>query len=107
MLVSLFNDDVLKDINLRPNDEEVIKDVSARERMVDENVKELLPSFKLYSLVKAHTKMAAHSPGESYLVEDKRRLSNEVVNVAKVLGVGLALIEAEKHDVEFLESKNS
>lgn len=74
--------------------------------MVDEDIRELLPSFRLYSLLKAHTKVAAHSPSESYLVEDKRRVSNEVFSVAKVLGVGLALIESDKRDVEFLESRN-
>ena len=106
ILVSIFNEDVLNDIDLRPRDEEVSNEVREREEMVDENIKELLSSFKLYSLIKAHTKIAAHSPSESYLVEDKRRVSNEVISVAKVLGVGLALIESDKHDVEFLESRN-
>ena len=106
MLVNLFDEDLLNNVDLRPSDNDVLNDVKTREEMVDDNIRELLPSFKLYSLLKAHTKVAAHSTDESYLVEDKRRLSNEVVNVAKVLGVGLALIESDKRDVEFLESRN-
>ncbi|WP_054842724.1 helix-turn-helix domain-containing protein [Vulcanisaeta distributa] len=106
ILINIFNEDILNDVNLRPRDEEVINEVREREEMVDEDIKELLPSFRLYSLLKAHTKVAAHSQSESYLVEDKRRVSNEVFNVAKVLGVGLALIESDKRDVEFLESRN-
>ncbi|WP_148678167.1 helix-turn-helix domain-containing protein [Vulcanisaeta distributa] len=106
ILIEIFSKDVLNDVNLRPRDEEVINEVREREDMVDEDIRELLPSFRLYSLMKAHTKVAAHSPSESYLVEDKRRVSNEVFSVAKVLGVGLALIESDKRDVEFLESRN-
>lgn len=106
ILINVFNEDVLSDVDLRPRDDEVIDEVREREEMVDEDIKELLSSFKLYSLLKAHTKVAAHSPDESYLVEDKRRVSNEVISVAKVLGVGLALIESDKRDVEFLESRN-
>jgi len=105
-LVELFGEDVLGEIDLRPNDEEILSDIKAREDAVDENVKNLLPSFKLYSLVKAHAKIAAHSISESYLVEDRDRVSNEVINVAKVLGVGLAVIEPSKREVEFLESRD-
>ncbi|WP_243674689.1 helix-turn-helix domain-containing protein [Vulcanisaeta distributa] len=106
MLVSIFNEDVLSDVDLRPREEEVINEVREREEMVDEGIRELLSSFRLYSLLKAHTKVAAHSSSESYLVEDRSRLSNEVISVAKVLGVGLAVIESDKRDVEFLESRS-
>ncbi|WP_243666100.1 hypothetical protein [Vulcanisaeta sp. JCM 16159] len=106
MLVSIFNEDVLSDVDLRPREEEVVNEVREREEMVDEGIKELLSSFRLYSLLKAHTKVAAHSSSESYLVEDRNRLSNEVISVAKVLGVGLAVIESDKRDVEFLESRS-
>lgn len=105
-LVELFGEDVLGEVDLRPNDEEILSDIKAREDAVDESVKNLLPSFKLYSLVKAHTKIAAHSTSESYLVEDRDRVNNEVINVAKVLGVGLAVIEPSKREVEFLESRD-
>ena len=106
ILIDVFSEDVLNDVDLRPRDEEVADEVRAREEMVDEEIRELLPSFRLYSLLRAHTRIAAHSQSESYLVEDKRRVSNEVINVARVLGVGLALIESDRHDVEFLESRN-
>ncbi len=106
ILTSVFGEDVLNSVDLRPRDEEVADDVRAREEMVDEDIKELFPSFRLYSLLRAHTKIAAHSPNESYLVEDRKRVSNEVINVARVLGVGLAIIGSDRHDVEFLESKN-
>jgi putative transcriptional regulator len=105
-LVELFGEDVLGEVDLRPNDEEILSDIKAREDAVDESVKNLLPSFKLYSLVKAHAKIAAHSISESYLVEDRDRVNNEVINVAKVLGVGLAVIEPSKREVEFLESRD-
>lgn len=105
-LVELFGEDVLGEVDLRPNDEELLSDIKAREDAVDESVKNLLPSFKLYSLVKAHAKIAAHSISESYLVEDRDRVNNEVINVAKVLGVGLAVIEPSKREVEFLESRD-
>ena len=105
-LVELFGEDVLGEVDLRPNDEELLSDIKAREDTVDESVKNLLPSFKLYSLVKAHAKIAAHSTSESYLVEDRDRVNNEVINVAKVLGVGLAVIEPSKREVEFLESRD-
>jgi len=105
-LVELFGEDVLGEVDLRPNDEEILSDIKAREDAVDESVKNLLPSFRLYSLVKAHAKIAAHSTSESYLVEDRDRVNNEVINVAKVLGVGLAVIEPSKREVEFLESRD-
>ncbi|MGC9153256.1 MAG: helix-turn-helix domain-containing protein [Vulcanisaeta sp.] len=104
ILVELFNENILNDVDLKPNDEEVRRDIESREGLVNEDIKRLLPSFKLYSLLKAHTKIAAHSSSESYLVEDRGRVNNEVVNVARVLGVGLVVIEPDKNDVEFLES---
>lgn len=52
MLVNIFSEDVLSDVDLRPRDEEVIDKVREREEMVDDDVKELLSTFKLYSLMR-------------------------------------------------------
>lgn len=102
-LIELFSEDALDDVNLKPNYEEVNNEISIREETVDYEIKRLLPTFKLYSLLKAHAKIAAYSGKDSYLVESSGRVDNEVISVAKVLGIGLALIERNKHDVEFIE----
>jgi putative transcriptional regulator len=102
-LIELFSEDALDDVNLKPSYEEIDNEISIREETVDYEIKRLLPTFKLYSLLKAHAKIAAYSGKDSYLVESNGKVDNEVINVAKVLGIGLALIERNKHDVEFIE----
>jgi putative transcriptional regulator len=102
-LMELFGREVLERVDLRPRDEELMDEIRARERSVDEGVRALLPSFKLYLLMRAHARIAAQSSKESYLVEDRHKISNVVINVAKVLGVGIAVIEPNKREVEFLE----
>lgn len=104
ILEDLFGKDVLSDVDLKASINEIMDEIMSRETSVNDEIKELLRSFRLFSLIKAHTRLAAQSTDDrAYLVEDKENIDKEVVRVASVLNVGIAVINIRNGDVEFIE----
>lgn len=104
ILEELFGKDVLSNIDLRSSINEIMDEIMDREIIVNDDVKRLLRSFRLYSLLKAHVKLAAQSmDNKAYLVEDRENMNKEVVRVASVLDVGIAIVNTKNGDVEFIE----
>ncbi|WP_069807490.1 helix-turn-helix domain-containing protein [Vulcanisaeta thermophila] len=105
ILEDLFGEEVLSDVDLRASTSEIMSKITSREVGVNDRIKVLLRSFKIYSLLRAHTKLAAQSTKRAYLVESRENINGEVIKVASVLDVGLAVISGED-DVEFIDEVN-
>jgi len=106
LLMEIFDEDILEDIDLRASMDELKPQVDRRSGLVDDDVRRLLPTYDTYILERAHAKFTAISRSESYLVDKKERVDRELVSVANILGVGVALINPKKDEVEFIESKD-
>jgi putative transcriptional regulator len=104
LLVEIFNEEILEDVDLRSPINELRSYMDRRSGLVDEDVRRLLPSYDTYTLEKAHARFTAISGGESYLVDKKDHVNRELMSIASVLGIGVALINPRKDEVEFIGS---
>lgn len=104
-LMKIFGENILEDVELTPSTSELEKHYVKRKVTLG-FIKNYLNTHEFYTLEKTHAKITAIdvSKGcENYLISDNSETKNELIKVAQILDVGVAITSSEKNEIEFIK----